>query len=106
MGQNDERECEGDVLHAEACSHFHVRGALRGRLQATFKDNIIDYRRVTRILKKLRYHGYIGIEYAWIDWEYCNETDNVSETILYRDFFRKLWPSTRTQGTCHVFHRS
>ena len=31
--------------------------------------------------------GYVGIEYVWIDWEHCNEVDNLSETILWRDFF-------------------
>jgi hypothetical protein len=30
----------------------------------------------------------LGIEYVWIDWEHCNEVDNLSETILWRDFFR------------------
>ena len=27
----------------------------------------------------------MGIEYVWIDWEHCNEVDNLSETILFRD---------------------
>ena len=34
------------------------------------------------------YNGYLGIEYVWIDWEHCNESDNLSETILFRDFLR------------------
>ena len=71
-------------------SHFHVRGARKGRLQAAFRDNTIDYRRVCRRMKQIGYRGWIGIEYVWIDWEHCNECDNVSETIRYRDFFRKL----------------
>ena len=33
------------------------------------------------------------IEYVWIDWEHCNECDNLSETILFRDFFRSLTSS-------------
>ena len=36
------------------------------------------------------YRGWLGIEYVWIDWEHCNECDNLSETILFRDFFRSL----------------
>ena len=36
-------------------SHFHVRGARPGRLQAPFKDNVIDYRRVVRRLQKAGY---------------------------------------------------
>jgi len=31
------------------------------------------------------YKGWVGIEYVWIDWEHCNECDNLSETILFRD---------------------
>ena len=34
--------------------------------------------------------GYLGIEYVWIDWEHCNECDNLSETILFRDFLRGM----------------
>lgn len=71
-------------------SHFHARGARRGRLQTSFAANTIDYRRIARQLQKLSYRGYIGIEYVWIDWEHCNEVDNLSETILFRDFFRSL----------------
>jgi sugar phosphate isomerase/epimerase len=70
-------------------THFHVRGAAKGKLQASFKDNKIDYGRVVRALSKAHYRGYLGIEYVWIDWEHCNEVDNISETILYRDFLRR-----------------
>jgi len=70
-------------------SHFHVRGARKGRLQASFKDNVIDYARVVRGMKKNKYTGCIGVEYVWIDWEHCNEVDNVAETALFRDFLRK-----------------
>ncbi len=75
------------IQHA---SHFHVRGAAKGRLQVNFKKNVIDYRRIFNVMKKTNYKGYVGIEYVWIDWEQCNESDNLSETIQYRDFFRKL----------------
>jgi sugar phosphate isomerase/epimerase len=77
-------------------SHFHVRGARGGRLQAPFKDNVIDYRRVVERLRQVNYRGWLGIEYVWIDWEHCNECDNLSETILFRDFLRSL---TKTNGT-------
>jgi sugar phosphate isomerase/epimerase len=69
-------------------SHFHVRGAQKGRLQTSFKANTIDYKRVLRSMRKTGYNGYLGIEYVWIDWEHCNESDNLSETILFRDFLR------------------
>ena len=73
------------VRHA---SHFHARGACRGRLQASFKENTIDYARVLRAMRKMNYEGYVGVEYVWIDWEHCNEVDNLSETIQFRDFLR------------------
>jgi sugar phosphate isomerase/epimerase len=69
-------------------SHFHVRGARKDRLQASFKDNTINYANVLRAMRACGYKGYLGIEYVWIDWEHCNESDNLSETILFRDFLR------------------
>lgn len=71
-------------------SHFHIRGARPGRLQESFAHNAIDYRRVYEVMQTSGYAGWLGIEYVWIDWEHCNECDNLSETILFRDFFREL----------------
>ncbi len=70
-------------------SHFHKRGASEGRLQTSFKANKIDYARVVELLRKYNYSGYLGVEYVWIDWEHCNEVDNLSETIQWRDFLRE-----------------
>jgi sugar phosphate isomerase/epimerase len=70
-------------------SHFHVRGARRGRLQASFAENTIDYGRVLRGMRQVAYRGFIGVEYVWTEWERCNQVDNLSETILFRDFLRK-----------------
>ena len=69
-------------------SHFHIRGARPGRLQTRFADNTIDYRRVVEVARAHNYQGWLGLEYVWQDWEHCNECDNVSETILFRDFLR------------------
>ena len=69
-------------------SHFHARGARKGRLQAPFPQNTIDYARVLHAMQKTGYKGYLGVEYVWIDWEHCNEVDNLSETIQLRDFLR------------------
>jgi sugar phosphate isomerase/epimerase len=69
-------------------SHFHVRGARKGRLQTSFDKNTIDYRRVLAVMRKLGYTGWLGIEYIWIDWEHGNENDCLSETIRFRDFLR------------------
>jgi sugar phosphate isomerase/epimerase len=85
MGVPD-AEIEPLVAYA---SHFHVRGARDGRLQASFKDNTIDYARVLARMEETGYQGYLGLEYVWIDWEHCNEVDNLSETILFRDFLRE-----------------
>jgi sugar phosphate isomerase/epimerase len=87
-------EIEPLVAHA---SHFHARCARPGRLQASFKENVIDYGRVLQVMEKTGYAGYVGVEYVWIDWEHCNEVDNLSETILLRDFFRshQFLPSPR-----------
>jgi sugar phosphate isomerase/epimerase len=76
-------EAEKLVPHA---SHFHARGAAEGRLQVKFSENVIDYDRVLSALDKANYQGWIGVEYVWQDWERNNEVDNISETILMRDF--------------------
>lgn len=75
-------------------THFHVRGAQKDRLQASFKNNTIDYAGVLNAMRASRYQGYLGIEYVWIDWEHCNESDNLSETILFRDFLRAQMRAT------------
>ena len=80
-------EVEPLVEHA---SHFHARGGRRGRLQERFARNTIDYERIVDVMGQTGYRGWLGIEYVWIDWEHCNECDNLSETILFRDFFRSL----------------
>jgi sugar phosphate isomerase/epimerase len=77
-------EVEPLIAHA---SHFHARGGRKGRLQERFARNTIDYSRIYRIMAETRYRGWIGIEYVWMDWEHCNECDNLSETVLFRDFF-------------------
>ena len=70
--------------------HFHARGGCRGRLQERFARNTIDYGRIVDVMGQTGYRGWLGIEYVWIDWDHCNECDNLSETILFRDFFRSL----------------
>jgi sugar phosphate isomerase/epimerase len=81
-------EVEPLIAHA---SHFHARGARPGRLQASFKENVIDYGRILDVMRQVGYSGYVGVEYVWIDWEHCNEVDNLSETILMRDRLRSHW---------------
>lgn len=79
-------------------NHFHLRGACQGRLQAKWGDNTIDYGRVLEQMLAVGYRGYVGIEYVWIDWEGCNEVDNLSETIRWRDFVRERTANWQLAG--------
>jgi sugar phosphate isomerase/epimerase len=79
-------DCEALLPHA---SHLHARGGRQGRLQAPMKESTIDYARVLNAMKAVNYTGYFAIEYVWIDWEHCNEVDNISETVLMRDLANK-----------------
>jgi sugar phosphate isomerase/epimerase len=73
-----------DVLLPHA-SHFHARGSAKGQLQSTMKDNVIAFPAIRDALRARSYPGWICLEYVWVDWEGCNRTDNISETILLRD---------------------
>ena len=79
-------EIEPLLRHA---SHFHVRGARTGRLQAPFNENTIDYQRILTSMRDQEYQGYQALEYVWIDWENCNECDNLSETIIFRNYLKE-----------------
>jgi sugar phosphate isomerase/epimerase len=78
-------------------SHFHARGACRGKLQASMKEDTIDYDRVLQALNNINYPGFIVLEYVWTEWMRCNEVDNITETIVLRDLLRaqqqQFWPS-------------
>lgn len=82
-----DKDVEPLIAHAR---HFHCRGGARGRLQTPFAESTIDYGRVIRRMGEVGYKGYFAIEYVWVDWEGCNRTENTCETILYRDFARKV----------------
>jgi len=81
-------EIEPLIKHA---SHFHARGAAKGRLQTVNKESTIDYARVVKVMKETNYIGYIGIEYTWNEWEDCNKTDNISETIILRNLISEAY---------------
>jgi len=74
--------------------HFHCRGAAKGRLQTTFQENTIDYRRVITRMQEIGYNGYFAIEYVWQDWQDCNRTENTCETIQFRDMARAVIAET------------
>lgn len=70
-----------------ATSHVHVRGGAAGRLQTSVAGNEIDFQGMMIRLDDCNYSGFFALEYVWIDWQGCNCTDNLSETLLLR---RKL----------------
>lgn len=80
-------EAEVEVLVPFA-RHCHVRGARQGRMQAPLRESTIDFERMVEALGDAGYDGYLGLEYVWLDWEHCNECDNLSETLLLRDRLR------------------
>jgi len=65
-------------------SHIHARGGAPGRLQVPASENTIDFAGMVRGLQAQHYNGFVAIEYVWTDWQQCNRTDNVSETLLLR----------------------
>jgi hypothetical protein len=36
------------------------------------------------------YAGKLALEYVWIDWQGCNQSDNLSETLLLRDRLQEI----------------
>jgi len=78
-----------------SASHIHVRGGAAGKLQTPVADNAIDFIGMLDRLREIGYGGFLALEYVWIDWNGCNRTDNVSETIL----LRRALESTLGQGT-------
>ena len=80
-----DREVEPLIPHAR---HFQARSACQGKLQARFSESSIDYARIIKRLQATGYAGFFSIEYVWTDWQDLNQTDNVCETILMRDFAR------------------
>jgi sugar phosphate isomerase/epimerase len=75
-------------------SHFHARAACPGKLQAPFEENAVDFARVLRAMETGGYDGYVALEYVWTDWMGCNQVDNLSETILLRDFLGSMASET------------
>lgn len=62
-------------------SHIHVRGGAPGKLQSTMAENQINFPSIRAELGALGYGGFTCLEYVYVDWEGCNRTDNVSETL-------------------------
>ena len=71
-------------------SHMHFRGARKGEMQCSVERNETDFALVAEHMKTAGYKGNICLEYTYTEWENCNRTDNVSETIILKDVLAKL----------------
>jgi len=70
-------------------SHFHARGGTKGQLQSTVKDNTIDFPAILKAMQASCYAGACCLEYVYVDWEGCNRTDNVAETLKLKELLEK-----------------
>lgn len=87
--------CQGTPDHEiepllSVASHFHARCACKGKLQASFKENTIDYRRILHAMAKTGYSKYVVLEYVWMEFMRCNEVDILTETVQLRDLLRSI----------------
>ena len=73
-----------DVLLPHA-RHFHCRGCAPNRMQVDFDENTIDYARIINKMRDVGYGGWFGVEFVWTAIWNCNQVDNTSETIRFRD---------------------
>jgi sugar phosphate isomerase/epimerase len=71
-------------------SHMHARGAKKGEMQTLVERSDTDFSVVAEHMKAFHYSGKLCMEYTYVDWENCNRTDNVSETIILRNVFKEL----------------
>ncbi|MEO9146436.1 MAG: sugar phosphate isomerase/epimerase [Ginsengibacter sp.] len=71
-------------------SHFHARGGAKGKLQTMVQENEIDFKTIMSRFKEIGYSGFICMEYVYVDWEGCNRTDNVSETIRLHELLKQM----------------
>ena len=73
-----------------SASHFHARGACKGKLQALSTENTVDFVRIFHVMDEIDYRGYVALEYVWTEWMHCNEVDNLTETIWLRDLLKAV----------------
>jgi sugar phosphate isomerase/epimerase len=83
-------------------THLHLRGGTPGRLQTSVAENTIPFDQVLHRLHQLNYRGRLALEYVWIDWEGCNRSDILSETIVLRQAIAKIASSLQEKAGRHV----
>lgn len=83
---DDESDLSRDDIHPLLlfASHIHVRGGAPNRLQMPVSENQVDYEGMVRRLIKQDYSGFLALEYVYTEWQQCNRTDNITETLLLR----------------------
>lgn len=91
---------DSEAVHAlvPLASHLHLRGGAPGRLQTPVAENTIDFASMLRKLGEVAYDGFLAMEYVWIDWNGCNRTDNISETILMRRAVEEMAGGAEERG--------
>lgn len=83
---------ESNAVHSllPFASHIHARGGSPGHIQTSVADNTIDFEGMMAGLHSRHYAGRFALEYVWVDWQGCNLSDNLSETILLRQRLREI----------------
>lgn len=71
-------------------SHLHARGATQGEMQTSVKKNQTRFDVIAEHLREINYSGIICLEYCYLDWASCNNTDNISETLLLRELLAEI----------------
>lgn len=71
-------------------SHIHARGAAIGQMQTSVECNDTDFESAVNHIREVYYSRFICLEYTYVNWENCNRTDNVSETLLLRQKLARL----------------
>jgi sugar phosphate isomerase/epimerase len=85
-----------------SASHLHIRGGAPGSLQTSLAENTIDFPAVLERLHTLNFDGVLSLEYVWIDWEGCNRSDTISETLLLRQAVQVIADSIQGKAGSHV----
>ena len=74
-------------------SHFHARGVNRRRGSMSLQNNTLDWKRVFRMMRRMGYKGWIELEHGG---------NNVTDTVMLRDYLRTLAAPTRTRRRRHA----
>jgi tetratricopeptide (TPR) repeat protein len=77
-----------DLIITDLARSGKLKVVERDQMQAIAEENETDYDLIVKSLVDSNYRGGIACEYVWIKGWDCNRVDNVSETVLTRDYFK------------------